>query len=86
MLNTTVLGAFSGFAVFLLGVHGFRYMQARVHGGWNRIRVMHGLTGKYLMLVRAKEAPLWPLLVFWICFPLGIVVAFASILLSRPVP
>jgi hypothetical protein len=86
MLNATVLGAFSGFAVFLSGVHGFRYMRARVLGDWNGIRTVRDLTGKYRVLVRAEGAPLWPLLVYRICIPLGIVVTFASIFLSRPGP
>ena len=33
MLNATVLGLFSGFAIFLSGVHGYRYMRARVLAG-----------------------------------------------------
>lgn len=80
MINLTGVGAFSGVGIFLLGVHGRRYMQARVYGGWNRIRITHDLTGKYRVMIREGKAPLWPLVVFRICIPLGIVITFASII------
>ena len=86
MVNAAVVGAFSGLSIFLLGVHGLRYMQARVLGGWNQAKVIHGLTGKYQILIREGKAPLWPLVLYRVCFPLGVVVAFASILLTNKVP
>jgi len=86
MLNATFVGAFSGLGIFLLGVYGLRYMQARVLGGWNRVKVVHGLTGKYQVLIREGKAPQWPLVLYRVCFPLGVVVAFASILLTKRVP
>ena len=86
MLNATFVGAFSGLGIFLFGVYGLRCMQARVLGGWNRAEVVHGLTRKYRVLIREGKAPRWPLVLYRICFPLGIVVAFASILLTKRVP
>ena len=80
MHNLTIVGAFLGVGISALGVHGLRYMQARVLGGWNRVRIMHNLTGKYRVLIREGNAPLWPLVLFRVCFPLGIVIAFASII------
>jgi hypothetical protein len=83
MPNTTIVGALSGLGIFALGVHGLRYMQARVLGGWNRVKVVHDLTGKYRVLIREAKAPLWPLILYWVCSPLGIVVAFGAILLTK---
>jgi hypothetical protein len=81
MLNVSTFGAFIGFGIFGLGVHGFRYMQARILGGWNRARIIHDFFAKYRTLIREEKAPLWPLLLCMICIPLGIVIAFTSILL-----
>jgi hypothetical protein len=80
MHNLTIVGAFLGVGISGLGVHGLRYMQARVLGGWNRVRIMRDLTGKYRVLIREGNAPLWPLVLFRVCFPLGIVICFASII------
>ena len=80
MINLTGVGAFGGFGVFALGVHGHRYMQARVFGGWNRIRITHDLTGRYRALIREGKTPLWPLVLFRVCVPQGIVITFASII------
>jgi hypothetical protein len=80
MHNLTGVGAFFGVGVSALGVHGLRYMQARVYGGWNRVRITHHLTGKYRALIREGNEPLWPLVLYRVCFPLGIAIAFASIL------
>jgi hypothetical protein len=79
MINLAGVGGFLGIGVFVLGVRGHRYMQARVFGGWNRIRITRDLTGKYRVLIREGKAPLWPLVLFRECVPLGIVIAFASI-------
>lgn len=86
MLNATSVGVLLGFAIFLVGVHGLRYMQARIHGGWNRIQVVHNFFGKYRTLIREGKAPLWPLILYWVCFPLGIIVTFASIILTKSLP
>jgi hypothetical protein len=86
MVNATIVGAFSGLGIFLVGVHGLRYMQVRVVGGWNRVKVIPDLTGKYRALIREGKAPRWPLVLYWVCFPLGVIVAFASIFLSKQVP
>jgi hypothetical protein len=80
MLNDTIVCMFSGVGIFGLGVHGHRYMQARVFGGWNRLRITRDLTGQYRVLIREKNAPLWPLILFRVCIPLGAAIAFASIL------
>jgi hypothetical protein len=63
MLNITVVCGFLGIGISALGVHGRRYMQSRVFGGWNRVRITHDLTGKYRVLIREGNAPLWPLVV-----------------------
>ena len=52
MINLAGVGGFLGIGVFVLGVRGHRYMQARVFGGWNRIRITRDLTGKYRVLIR----------------------------------
>ena len=83
MLNATIAGAFLGVGISGVGIHGLRYMQARVFGGWNRVRIAHDLTGQYRALIRDGKAPLWPLVLYRVCFPLGIVIAFASILLGK---
>lgn len=83
MLNATTVGALVGLAVSAAGVHGRRYMQARVYGGWNRVRITRDLTGQYRALIRESKAPLWPLVLFRVCFPLGIIIVFASILWVR---
>lgn len=86
MANAAEIGAFSGLGIFLLGANGLRYMQAHVLGGWNKVKIVHDLTGRYRSLIREGKAPLWPLVLYWVCFPLGIVVAFASILLTKTTP
>ncbi len=86
MLDATTVGVFSGFGIFLLGVHGFRYMQARVAGGWNRVRIVRGLVGKYRDMIREGIAPLWPLVLCGMCIPIGIAVVFASIFLGPQAP
>jgi hypothetical protein len=69
-----------GLGISGLGVHGLRYMQARIHGGWNRVKIVPDFFAKYRSMVRAGDAPLWPLVLYWVCFPLGILVAFGSII------
>ena len=86
MLNATSVGVLLGFAIFLVGVHGFRYMQARIYGGWIRVQGPFNFFGKYRALIREGKAPLWPLILYGVCSPLGIIVAFASILLTKTVP
>ena len=83
MSNFTGLCAFGGLGVFALGIHGLRYMQARVLGGWNKIKVISDLTGKYRILIRESNAPRWPLIVYRICVPLGIMITFLAILWIR---
>ena len=80
MLIGTIVGTSLGIGIFGLGVHGPKYMQARVFGSWNRLRITRNLSGKYRALIREGNAPLWPLLLFRVCIPLGIVIAFASVL------
>jgi hypothetical protein len=80
MTDLTGICVFGGLGIFTLGIHGLRYMQARVVGGWNKIRIIRGLTGKYEILVRESNAPLWPLVVYRVCIPLGIALTFSSIL------
>lgn len=86
MLNATKIGAFLGLSIFGLGVHGFRYMQARILGGWNRVQVIHNFFGKYRALVRDGKAPLWPFVLCCVGIPLGTIIAFGSIFLTKPVP
>lgn len=83
MFNATIAGTLLGFGISALGVHGRRYMQARVFGGWNRVRITRDLTAKYRTLIREGKAPLWPLMLFRVCLPLGIIIIFASILWVR---
>lgn len=78
MLDAGVVVMFVGVGIASLGVQGRRYMQARVYGGWNRLRVTRNLAGQYRALIREGKAPLWPLVLFRVCFPLGIVIALAS--------
>jgi hypothetical protein len=80
MLSATIVCAFLGLAISAAGIHGLRYMQSRVFGGWNRVRVIRNLTGRYRVLILEENAPVWPLVLYRVCFPLGIVVAFAAIL------
>jgi hypothetical protein len=82
MLNAGIACGFLGIGICWLGVYGRRYMQARVFGGWNRIRTTRDLAGQYRALIREGKAPLWPLVLFRVCFPLGIVIAFASLWLK----
>ena len=86
MLNATFIGAFSGLGICSFGVYGLRQMRARVLAGRNRIKVVHGLAGKYQLLIREGKAPRWPLVLYRTCFPLGMVVAFASILFTKKIP
>jgi hypothetical protein len=86
MVNATDVGAFLGLGIFGLGVLGLEHMQARVVGGWNRIKVIPDLSRKYRALINEGKAPLWPLVLYRVCFPLGIVVAFASIFFTKSLP
>jgi hypothetical protein len=83
MFHLTAICAFGGIGVSALGIHGLRYMQARVLGGWNRVQVAHDLTERYRALVRESNAPLWPLITYRVCMPLGVVITFSSILWIR---
>jgi hypothetical protein len=84
MLITTAVGAYTGLITFGAGVYAQRYMHARVVGGSHLLKIVPRLTEKYWRLIRAGEAPLWPLILCWVCIPLGVIVAFASVLLSPP--
>jgi hypothetical protein len=86
MLNVTTVGALLGIGIFMLGIHGFRYMQARLLGRWNRVRIMHGWLGQYRTMIREGNAPLWPLALYLVCCPLGIIVIFAFIFSGKPAP
>lgn len=86
MLNVASVGALLGISICMLGVHGFRYMQARLFGGWNRVRIEHGWLGKYRTMIREGNAPLWPLVLYLVCCPLGIVVVFAFIFAAKQAP
>jgi len=85
MLNTPTVGAFSGLGIVMIGVYCLRRMQASVFGGWNRVRVTRDLTGKYKALIREGKAPLWPLIIYRVCIPLGTVIAFGSVFLTKTV-
>jgi len=82
MLNSTVVGAYAGFAIFMAGAYARQYMHNRIVGGYFPLRIVRGLSEKYKFLIREDKAPLWPLILFRICIPLGIVVTFASIFLT----
>lgn len=82
MRDTAIVIMFLGVGICWLGVYGRRYMQARVFGGWNRIRATRDLAGQYRALIREGKAPRWPLVLFRICFHLGVVIAFASLWLK----
>jgi len=84
MLSATAIGAYTGLVIFGAGIYAQRYMHWRIVGGSHPLKIVRGLTGKYRTLIREAKAPLWPLILCWVCIPLGIVVAFGSILLSPP--
>jgi len=84
MLIATAIGAYTGLVIFGAGVYALRYMHARIVGGSHPLKIIPRLTEKYRRLNREGKAPLWPLILCWVCMPLGVIVAFVSVLLSPP--
>jgi hypothetical protein len=82
MFNAGIVGGFLGVGISGVGVLGLQHMQARVFGGWNRVRITRNFSGQYRALIRERKAPRWPLVLYRVCFPLGIVIAFASLWLK----
>ncbi len=72
-----------GFAVFSLGGFARQYMVVRLYGWSGYLSSQRDLTQKYRALVRSQNAPSWPMGVSFLCIPLGIVVVFGAILLSK---
>ncbi|MEK6396898.1 MAG: hypothetical protein V4734_02335 [Terriglobus sp.] len=72
--------ALLGMTIFLGAVFARGYMMHRVDGGmaYSEERVE-----RYQELVREGQAPRWPLTASWVCIPVGIAIAFGSILFSR---
>lgn len=86
MFDVTFIGGYLGVGIFGVGVYAQRYMHARIVGGSHPLKIVRSFTGKYIALIREGKAPVWPLILFGICIPLGIVVAFGSIFLMPPPP
>jgi hypothetical protein len=84
MFNVTFIGPYLGLGIFGAGVYAQRYMHARIVGRSHPLQIVRDFTGKYRDLIREDKAPLWPLVLFRTCIPLGIVLVFASIFLMAP--
>jgi hypothetical protein len=83
MVDRVWLAAISGFVVFCIGGIGYAYMDYSVHGTRMFYDFKRGnCIAAYRRLIQERVAPGWPLYVS-ICMPLGIVIAFASILISN---
>jgi hypothetical protein len=72
-----------GFLVFSLGGFARQYMVVRLYGWSGYLSSQRNLTQKYRALVRSQNVPWWPIGVSLLCIPLGIVIVFGAILLSR---
>lgn len=82
MLDRVWLGAALGFVLFGIGGIGYAYMDYSVHGARMFLDFKRGSPiGAYRRMLQARSVPAWP--VYLVGFiPLGVVVAFGSILLS----
>jgi hypothetical protein len=83
MVDQTWLGAVLGYLLFGIGGIGYAYMDYSVHGermffDFKRSNPIRG----YKERMRGQGAPAWPLYLVGF-MPVGILVAFASILLSN---
>ena len=73
------IGAFTGMAVVAIASFAYQYMLWRVWISDSR-RWGRDVMDRYEKLVRSKQAPKWPKILVWLCGPLGICIAFGSIL------
>jgi hypothetical protein len=72
-----------GLAVFSLGGFAIQYMVVRLNGWSGYLSSQRDLKERYRALVRNHNAPSWPIAVSFLCIPLGIVIVFGAILMSK---
>jgi hypothetical protein len=77
-------GILIGFAIFCVGGVARAYMDFAAHGMKMFSDFRRGNTEvNYWRLVKQRRASAWPFFVDVVCIPLGVVVAFGSIIWSR---
>jgi hypothetical protein len=72
-----------GFAVFSIGGIARMNMVIRLNGWAGYLSRQKNLTKNYRLLMEKEDAPGWPIIVSSVCSPLGIVIVFSAILLSK---
>ncbi len=72
-----------GITVFFLGGFARQYMVVRLYGWSGYLSSQRKLTGKYRVLVRSHHAPSWPIGFSFVCIPLGFIIIFGAIFLSK---
>ena len=83
MARFSILMLICGVAIFSVGVISRAYMNAKIEQAFPKDGFQIRFTESwYQRLVRDAAAPKLPLVLALVCIPLGMIVAFAAILLS----
>jgi hypothetical protein len=72
-----------GIVVFWIGGMARMYMVVRLQGWAGYLSSQKNLTKRYRLLIETKHAPRWPMIVSSVCLPLGVVIVFGAILVSK---
>ena len=84
MHESPIPGVLIGFGIFCVGGLARAYMDFAAHGMRMFSDFRRGNTEvSYWRLVKQRRAKVWPFVVCVVCIPLGIVVAFGSIIWSN---
>jgi hypothetical protein len=81
--QNTWLACVLGIIVFSVGIVARQYMVVRLYGWSGYLASQRDLTEKYRVRVREQHAPSWPIYASFICLTMGVVIVFASILMSK---
>jgi hypothetical protein len=82
MPDRTSLFALIGVALYCFGLYGWSHMKFRVLGAYELFRNVPHLTHRYDQLVRAGDAPVWPLIAWRVCPILGVAIALGAVLIN----
>ena len=84
MFRPFALFVILGFVIFGIGAMTRAYMTIllRQASGWSGFRPW-STEMAYRRLMKEENAPAWPLILTVICLPVGVLIAFAAVLLSH---
>ena len=82
MPDRTSFFALIGVALYCFGLYGWSRMKFRVLGAYELFRNVPQLTLRYDQLVKAGDAPVWPLIAWRVCPILGVAIALGAVLIS----